>query len=109
MNITAATHKDGSLTYNDANTPYTEGDTFSVGETIDLSIDGQLKSVHVESAEVDSVSAEYVVHEDEWYVNYTLTFYGPDSRELTSERLTPDDIQNDDMLILVDTDTNGEA
>jgi len=107
MNDLVATHNDeDSLTYIDApDTDFSEGDKLSVMDTIQLNLDGTLRSVPITYVEITSVSVEYVVPEREWYIRYSVKHVAPDGRSVSTETLTPEDLTegiNDGWLIETD-------
>lgn len=91
VNITATTKTESGLEYNDPDVKYSPGDTFEVKEIWDIWIDGNLETKTVEYLEIKSVNVEYVVSEDEWYVNYIVA-YKHGHIELTDVSLDNEDI-----------------
>jgi len=84
---------DGGLQYVDApQYEYEAGATYFVDRTESHHVDGRLRSIHVAYAVITGQDREYVVPEDEWYVDYQVELRDVIGSSITSERLDAEEL-----------------
>ena len=94
MKETLITRENGSIV-KPPTFQYGVGDRFAVCEEIDFHINGTKQKVPTLYYEIVSRSREYVTNEDEWYVDYQVSFVDSTENQIKKLSLTESDIKND--------------